>query len=206
MPKKPQQPNNYKSKFEKTIGDYLGTRAEYEPDRISFIQPAKSRYYIPDFKIDAILKFCQNNPQHIFQILTKRAERINDWECYPENVWLGVTVENREHKNRINYLQTTNANIKFLSCEPLLGDLGTLDLSGIDWVIVGGESGHHARPMQEDWVTNVQEQADAAGSAFFFKQWGGWGADGVKRHKKANGRVFKGRTWDAYPSAQQVAY
>ena len=85
--------------------------------------------------------------------------------------------------------------------EPLLEDLGPLNLEGIHWVIVGGESGHKARPMREEWVANVQLQAEAIGTAFFFKQWGGWGADGVKRHKKANGRIFRGRTWDNYPEA-----
>jgi protein gp37 len=165
---------------------------------------------IPDTFLDQVFDVIRNTPQHTYQILTKRAERLPQYfreRGCPSNVWLGVSVEDRKYGvPRIDYLRQVEASIRFLSVEPLLEDIGEIDLTGIHWVIVGGESGHHARPMQEDWVTNVQEQADAAGSAFFFKQWGGWGADGVKRHKKANGRVFKGRTWDAYPSAQQVAY
>ena len=108
-----------------------------------------------------------------FQILTKRAERIIDFE-YPFNVWLGVTVENEKHKDRIAYLKKTNAKIKFLSCEPLLEDLGELDLKGIDWVIVGGESGAGARPMHPDWVHHIQKQCKEQNVAFFFKQWGEW--------------------------------
>lgn len=115
-------------------------------------------------------------------------------------MWLRVSVEDRQYGvPRIAHLRRVNAQIPFLSVEPLLEDVGKLDLRGIHWVIVGGESGHHARPMREEWVAAVKAQADAAGSAFFFKQWGGWGADGVKRNKKSNGRVFRGRTWDAYP-------
>lgn len=108
-----------------------------------------------------------------FQILTKRAERAAEFE-YPDNVWLGVTVENNKYKDRIEFLKKTNAKIKFLSCEPLLEDLGKLDLSGINWVIVGGESGHNARPINPDWVRNIQRQCKEQGVAFFFKQWGEW--------------------------------
>lgn len=108
-----------------------------------------------------------------FQVLTKRASRLPDFE-YPDNIWLGTTVELAEHKNRIEFLKKTNAKIKFLSCEPLLGDLGELDLSGIDWVIVGGESGCGARAMHPDWVRNIQKQCKAQNVAFFFKQWGEW--------------------------------
>ena len=100
---------------------------------------------------------------------------------------------------RIDHLRHVEAQVRFLSIEPLLEDLGRIDLTGIHWVIVGGESGPKARPMEEAWVEGVKRQADKAGVAFFFKQWGGWGADGVKRHKKANGRLFKGRTWNGYP-------
>ena len=102
-----------------------------------------------------------------FQILTKRAERAAEFE-YPDNVWLGVTVENNKYKDRIEFLKKTNAKIKFLSCEHLLEDLGKLDLSGINWVIVGGESGHNARPINPDWVRNIQRQCKEQGVAFFF--------------------------------------
>lgn len=163
---------------------------------------------IPFKFLDEVFSVIRQTPQHTYQILTKRAARLARYfrnrEC-PRNVWLGVSVEDQKYGvPRIDYLRQVDAQIRFLSVEPLLEDLGAVDLTDIHWVIVGGESGHKSRPMLEEWVANVKEQADAAGVAFFFKQWGGWGADGVKRHKKANGRIFKGRTWDAYPEARPV--
>lgn len=113
----------------------------------------------------------KENKKHTFQILTKRAERIVKFS-YPPNVWLGVTVEMAKYKNRIEYLKQTNAKVKFLSCEPLLEDLGELDLNGIDWVIVGGESGRNARPCNPDWVRNIQRQCKEQNVPFLFKQWG----------------------------------
>lgn len=159
---------------------------------------------IPDQFLDQVFSVIRQTPQHTYQILTKRASRLPEYfrtRGCPDNVWLGVSVEDRQYGvPRIDYLRLVDARIRFLSVEPLLEDIGEIDLTGIHWVIVGGESGHHARPMQEKWVASIKAQADVAGSAFFFKQWGGWGADGVKRHKKANGRVFCGRTWDAMPA------
>ncbi|HIS88911.1 TPA: phage Gp37/Gp68 family protein [Candidatus Avigastranaerophilus faecigallinarum] len=124
-------------------------------------------------QISKVLEVCKNNQQHIFQILTKRPERLSAFS-YPPNVWLGVTVEHPKYKNRIEYLKNTNAKIKFLSCEPLLADLGELDLRGIDWVIAGGESGSKARPMHPDWIRNIQKQCREQNIPFFFKQWGEW--------------------------------
>ncbi|MBO4739424.1 MAG: phage Gp37/Gp68 family protein [Bacteroidales bacterium] len=124
-------------------------------------------------QITKILAACGAQPQHEFQILTKRAERLPGFS-YPDNVWLGVTVENAQHKNRIDYLRQTNAKVKFLSCEPLLDDLGDLDLEGIHWVIAGGESGKNVRPCNPQWVRNIQKQCKKAGVPFFFKQWGEW--------------------------------
>ena len=163
---------------------------------------------IPDSFLDAVFAVINQTPRHTYQVLTKRAERLPEYfasrRC-PPNVWLGVSVEDRAYGlPRIDHLRQIDATVRFLSVEPLLEDLGPLDLSDIHWVIVGGESGHKARPMEETWVENVKRQADRAGVAFFFKQWGEWGADGIKRHKKANGRVFKGRTWDAYPEFHPV--
>ena len=128
---------------------------------------------ISKFQISKILEYCSCNRQHIFQILTKRAARVEEFS-YPPNVWLGVTVEKENYKNRIEFLRRTDAKVKFLSCEPLLGDLGKLDLTGIDWVIVGGESGTGARPMHPDWVRNIQKQCQEQNVPFFFKQWGEW--------------------------------
>jgi protein gp37 len=134
---------------------------------------------------------------HQFQILTKRSGRLLglsgelDW---PPNVWMGVSVETAEYKSRIDHLRNTGAAIKFLSIEPLLGDLGPLDLSGIDWVIVGGESGPGARPVHAEWITGIKDQCEQAQVPFFFKQWGGV-------QKKRAGRTLDGRTWDELPNS-----
>jgi protein gp37 len=158
---------------------------------------------IPDRFVDEVMGVIRCTPHHTYQILTKRAERLPRYfarRACPSNVWLGVSVEDRRYGlPRIDHLRQVDAHIRFLSVEPLLEDLGLMDLEGIHWVIVGGESGPKARPMHPEWVENVQHQAAAAGTAFFFKQWGTWGADGRRRDKKANGRVFKGRTWDETP-------
>lgn len=158
---------------------------------------------IPDSFLDQVFDVISKTPQHTYQILTKRAERLPEYfstrRC-PPNVWLGVSVEDRAFGlPRIDCLRQVDATVRFLSIEPLLEDLGEFTLYDIHWLIVGGESGHKARPMKEEWVESIKAQADRYGVAFFFKQWGGWGADGRKRDKKANGRLFKGRTWSAYP-------
>jgi protein gp37 len=132
---------------------------------------------------------------HRFQVLTKRAERLetlNGQIQWPRNVWMGVSVESSRYRSRIEHLQSTDAHVKFLSLEPLLGALPDLSLRGIDWVIVGGESGPSARPIREQWVLDVRDQCLAAGVPFFFKQWGG-------TRKKQAGRVLDGRTWDDLP-------
>lgn len=171
---------------------------------------------IKNSQIQTILDECEWNDPNIFQILTKRAERLPDFE-YPFNVWLGVTVEMAKYKSRIEYLKQTNAKIKFLSCEPLLEDLGELDLRGIDWVIVGGESGRNARPMHPDWVRNIQRQCKEQGVSFFFKQWGEWSPIPVKGekirgrklisdglimflyNKKTNGSLLDGKEYKEFP-------
>ena len=142
-------------------------------------------------------------PQHTFQVLTKRAERMAEF-CrdlrIPSNVWLGVSVENRKYGvPRIDVLRRIRAEVRFLSIEPLLEDLGPIDLHGIHWVIVGGESGVKARPMREVWVDGIKRQCEQADVAFFFKQWGAWGSDGEKRSKSANGRRYLGQVWDEMP-------
>lgn len=160
---------------------------------------------VPDSFLDDVFEVIRDTPRHTYQILTKRASRLPRYfarrEC-PPNVWLGVSVENRRNGlPRIDHLRKVDATVRFVSVEPLLEDLCVFDLHGIHWVIVGGESGPKARPMKEDWVLNVKRQAERAGAAFFFKQWGGWGADGVRRHKKTNGRELQGRVYDNYPNA-----
>lgn len=132
---------------------------------------------------------------HDFQILTKRSARLLELSPeleWPRNVWMGVSVENADYTFRIQHLRLTGAAVKFLSLEPLLGPLPALNLSGIDWVIVGGESGPMARPIDKTWVTDIRDQCQQAGVPFFFKQWGG-----IK--KKKTGRVLDGRTWDEFP-------
>jgi len=158
---------------------------------------------IPDDYIENVFEVIKEAHMHKFQILTKRAGRLfnflNDY-VVPDNAWIGVTVEDKEHGlPRIDKLRNVKSNIRFLSIEPLIEDLGEIDLTGIHWVIVGGESGPNARPMKLDWVVNIKRQCEEQGAAFFFKQWGGWGVDGKKRAKKANGRELLGRTWNGVP-------
>lgn len=159
---------------------------------------------VRDEYINQVFSVIESCPQHAFQILTKRAERLASHfkkREVPANAWIGVTVENKEHGiPRIDYLRQVESRIRFLSVEPLLEDIGQLDLSGIHWVIVGGESGPKARPMKVEWVENIRRQCQSQRVRFFFKQWGGWGADGKKRSKKANGRLLAGRTWDDMPT------
>lgn len=159
---------------------------------------------IPDAYIDRVFDSIRKTPQHTYQILTKRSERLPQYfatRTVPENVWLGVSVENRKYgKPRIDDLRQVQAQIRFLSVEPLLEDLGELNLHNIHWVIVGGESGSKARPMKPEWPRSIKQQCEEAGVAYFFKQWGTWGADGRKRNKHANGRELDGKTWDQYPA------
>jgi protein gp37 len=152
--------------------------------------------------LDKVFETISNTPHHTYQILTKREKKLNEYfetRNVPHNVWLGVTVENKLNKKRVDVLRNIDAQIRFLSIEPLLEDIGTIDLTNIHWVIVGGESGHKARPMKTQWVLNIKEQCEAQGVSFFFKQWGTWGADGVKRSKKANGRELLGQEWNDEP-------
>jgi protein gp37 len=151
-----------------------------------------------DVPIDFILQIfdvMRRAHWHQFQILTKRAERLLELNAlidWPENVWMGVSVENADYSYRIDYLRQTNAAVKFLSLEPLLGPLQDLDLRGIHWVIAGGESGPHARPLQADWVRSIRDQCQRQRVPFFFKQWGG-------TRKKKTGRLLDNRTWDEMP-------
>lgn len=157
---------------------------------------------VPFEFIDKMFDIIKSTPQHRYQILTKRAERMAEYfttRSIPDNVWLGVTVEAQSSRFRIDYLRNLPASVKFLSCEPLVEDLGELDLTGIDWVIVGGESGPQARPMKEEWALNIMKQVEAQGARFFFKQWGTWGADGIKRNKHANGKLLKGEIIQEMP-------
>lgn len=137
---------------------------------------------------------------HKFQILTKRSERLlklNEKLYWTDNVWMGVSVENQDYVYRVDDLRRTSARVKFLSIEPLIGKISNLDLTGIDWVIVGGESGPGSRPIEENWVTDIRNFCLEQNVPFFFKQWGGV-------NKKKNGRLLEGRTWDQLPKLTEV--
>ena len=154
---------------------------------------------VPIDFIQRIFEIMRTVDRHTYQVLTKRSERLRkldekiDW---PDNVWMGVSVENADYLCRIDDLRATGAKVKFLSLEPLLGPLPVLDLGDIDWVIVGGESGPGARPMKEEWVIQIRDRCVSAGIPFFFKQWGGV-------NKKQAGRRLDGRTWDEMPNPAQ---
>lgn len=160
------------------------------------------------FHKDVPLEFIQNvfdvirrAHWHNFQVLTKRAERLSELDSFldwPENLWMGVSVENADYTFRIDHLRQTHAKIKFLSIEPLLGPIPNMNLTGIHWVIVGGESGPGARPLQREWVTDIRDQCLAARVPFFFKQWGG-------TNKKKTGRELDGRTWSDLPRSTTLA-
>lgn len=157
---------------------------------------------VPFSFIDKVIDIIYRTPQHRYQLLTKRADRMAEYfltHNVPQNVWLGVTVEAKSSKPRIDSLRVLDAPIRFLSCEPLIEDLGEIDLNNIDWVIVGGESGPFGRPMKEEWVLNIKRQTDVQGAAFFFKQWGTWGGDGIKRNKHKNGKLINGKVFQAMP-------
>lgn len=159
---------------------------------------------VPIQFIEEVFQVIEKTPWHTYQILTKRAvnmRRYFETRTVPNNAWLGVSVEDKKYgKPRITELLAIKAKTRFLSVEPLLEDLGCIRLSGIHWVIVGGESGAKARPMEASWAVNIRNQCDRAGVDFFFKQWGAWGADGKKRSKAANGRVLEGKVWDMIPA------
>jgi protein gp37 len=159
---------------------------------------------VPFSYIESVFKTIALTPQHTYQVLTKRATRMAKFfknRAVPSNAWIGVSVENiKQGVPRIEQLKKVPASIRFLSVEPLLEDVGALNLQGIHWVIVGGESGPKARPMKMEWADSVRQQCHDQDVAFFFKQWGGWGADGQKRAKSANGRLLHGRTWDEVPA------
>lgn len=159
---------------------------------------------VTDDFIRSVWQVMAKTPHHHYQILTKRPERmakvINDViKVVLPNVWLGTSIEDAEAVHRITSLQETPAAVRFISFEPLIGPVGSVNLSKIHWAIVGGESGRSARPVKEAWINEIHNQCIASETAFFFKQWGTWGKDNKKRSKKANGREYKGRIWDEMP-------
>ncbi|MDD4051209.1 MAG: phage Gp37/Gp68 family protein [candidate division Zixibacteria bacterium] len=189
---------NYAHGFRVTVHrDSLKLPLKWKKPQMIFVNSMGDLFHekVPQRFIQDVFQVMAEASQHQFQVLTKRSERLReihktlDW---PDNVWMGVTVENEDCRFRIDDLRGTGAKIKFLSLEPLLGPLPKLNLKKIDWVIVGGESGPGARPMQPEWVLDIRDQCLRAGVPFFFKQWGGF-------NKKKNGRILDGRTWDQLP-------
>jgi protein gp37 len=201
----------YENGFQLAIHPYrLAQPLKRKKPTVYFVNSMSDLFHddIPDSFLDEVFSVVNETPQHTYQILTKRAERLPRYffnrKC-PKNVWLGVSVEDRAFGvPRIESLRQVDADIRFLSVEPLLESLGNINLTGIHWVIVGGESGPKARPMQKEWVDEIRIQCEAENVAFFFKQWGGWGVDGKRRAKKENGRELHGRIWDAMPTTQQL--
>lgn len=198
--------SKYANGFELTLHeDTLNEPKAWKKPHVIFVCSMSDLFHkdVPFGFIDQIMDTIRATPHHRYQLLTKRAERMAEYFSLrevPANAWLGVTVESSAVKHRIDALRHLPASIRFLSCEPLIDTLGELDLFNIDWVIVGGESGPKARPMKEEWVLQVQAQCEKQNSTFFFKQWGTWGSDGVKRNKHANGKTLNGKVWQAMPA------
>jgi protein gp37 len=190
---------NYVNGFKLTMHEHmLEVPLRWKKPRMIFVSSMSDLFHqdAPLEFIQKVFKVMRRASWHTFQVLTKRSRRLLELDPeidWPTNVWTGVSVENKDYTFRIDHLRQTGALVKFLSLEPLLGPLADLDLHGINWVIVGGESGPGARPLAKEWVVDIKDQCLAAHVPFFFKQWGG-----VKR--KRNGRVLQGRTWDEMPA------
>lgn len=177
--------------------DALEIPKRWKTPRTIFVNSMSDLFHpeVPDDFIRKVMDVMTSTPQHTYQVLTKRSKRLAtlgphlDW---PANAWMGVSIEDDRYTFRLPHLLTSGAKVKFLSCEPLLGPLDSLQLDGLDWVIAGGESGPNARPVHVDWVRDLRDRCGAAGTPFFFKQWGG-------ATPKAGGRELDGRTWDEMP-------
>lgn len=195
----------YKDAFELAIHeDALNIPYSWKSPKIVFVNSMSDMFHkdVPLSFIHKVFKVMNDNPQHTFQVLTKRADILYKYHkqlTWTHNIWMGVSVEDARVKQRIDYLRKTNARVKFLSCEPLIGPLYQLNLKNIDWVIVGGESGRTPRPMDVDWVLDIQDQCEKNKVAFFFKQWGG-------TNKKKNGRMLNGKTYDEMPETEEVYF
>lgn len=172
----------------------------WKKSKVVFVNSMSDLFHkeVPLSFIRKVFKVMNENPQHVFQVLTKRADVLlkhNEHLNWTSNIWMGVTIENDTVLERMDLLKKTSAHLKFLSCEPLIGPLGMLDLNGIDWVIVGGESGRKPRPMEEKWVVEIQKQCADKNVPFFFKQWGGM-------NKKEAGSELKGKLYKDLPKVR----
>ncbi len=193
----------YRNGFAVTLQpDLLDAPLHWREPRIVFVNSMSDLFHekVPVDYIRRVFETIEKCPQHTFQILTKRSQRLRELAKelrWPANIWMGVSVEDGRVADRIDDLRLVPAKIRFLSCEPLIGPLENLSLGGIDWVIVGGESGPKARPMKKEWVESVHVQCRHAGVPFFFKQWGGV-------RKDLSGRELHGRTYDDMPRVPAV--
>lgn len=194
----------YKDGFKiiKTHPETLKIPYTWKNSKVVFVNSMSDLFHedVPLEFIKEVFKVMNENSQHIFQVLTKRAERLSEIHKelkWSHNIWMGVSVENIDVEFRIDLLRKTKAKTKFLSLEPLIGPLNKLNLKKIDWVIVGGESGFKPRPMDPEWVLDIQRQCEKSKVAFFFKQWGG-------KNKKASGRVLNGKTYDEMPKVYEL--
>jgi len=194
----------YRNGFRLTVHEHLlELPLRWKQPRMIFVNSMSDLFHreVPTDFIRDVFSVMRKASHHRFQVLTKRSRRMAELGAkleWPENVWAGVTVENEACRFRMEHLKQVPAKVKFVSLEPLLTSLPDLDLDGIDWVIVGGESGPGARPMRMEWVTDIRDQCLAAGVPFFFKQWGGVA-------KKRAGRKLEGRTWDEIPALAGAA-
>ena len=189
----------YQNGFKLTLHpETLREPFKWKKPRVVFVNSMGDLFHkdIPLDYVRQVFSVMHQNPHHVFQVLTKRADVLRYYDSeglhWSHNIWMGVSIEKKSSMHRIDQLRETGARVKFLSCEPLLGPLPEINLHGIDWVIVGGESGRNARPIKAEWVQDIREQCLAATVPFFFKQWGGF-------NKKKAGRMLDGRVWDQTP-------
>ena len=193
----------YKDGFKVRVHpESLNEPYKWKKSRVVFVNSMSDLFHpeIPLEYIKQVFEVMNDNSQHVFQVLTKRVDRLLELHkelIWSKNIWMGVSVEDERVSWRIDQLRQTDAKVKFLSREPLIGPLRDMNLTGINWVIVGGESGHNPRPMEEDWVLDIKEQCDYAKVSFFFKQWGG-------RNKKAAGRSLQGKTYNDMPKTEAI--
>lgn len=189
----------YKDGFKIRIhDDALRVPYSWKASKIVFVNSMSDLFHpeVPLEFIQNVFAVMNDTPQHTYQVLTKRADRLFELHHqlnWTPNIWMGVSVEDSRVTRRIDFLRSTGAITKFLSCEPLIGPLKNMNLENIDWVIVGGESGRKARPMNESWIWDIKQQCENEGVAFFFKQWGG-------TNKKKSGRLLGDRTYDEMPN------
>jgi protein gp37 len=195
---------NYRNGFILTLHDHvIGLPLGWKQPQMIFVNSMSDLFHenVPFEFIQKVFHVMTEASWHTFQVLTKRSDRLLEIDkhlSWPQNVWMGVSVENKDYTIRIDHLRETHAKTKFLSLEPLLGPIPNLKLDGIDWVIVGGESGPKSRPIDRAWVVEIRDQCLSAKIHFFFKQWGG-------TNKKKTGRELDGRTWDELPISVSLA-